>query len=142
MPQVAKETVGVVGLAPRERVQQRTAGAPLPQVLEETVDVGRLVLHERVQQRAAEQIEDAPQSPPEVIEAVTLVPREQAPQRTAEKLAKSRPAFAAYWKIALQEPISAGMRNKFSRECLLCGFQLWRYWLILQGVERRRNEAW
>ena len=56
MPQTAKETVGVVGLAPRERMQQRTVDAPTPQ----TVEVGWLVLHERVQQRAAEQIEDAP----------------------------------------------------------------------------------
>ena len=36
----------------------------------------KLVSQERVQQRAAEQIEDAPQSPAEVVEAVTLVPHE------------------------------------------------------------------
>ena len=56
---------------PCERMQQRTVDAPTPQLLEETVEVGRLVLHERVQQRTAEQVEDAPQSPAEVIEAVT-----------------------------------------------------------------------
>ena len=39
--------------------------------------------HGRVQQRPAEQSEDAPQSPAEVVEAVTLVPREQAQQRTS-----------------------------------------------------------
>ena len=48
VPQIAKETHGVVGLAPRERVQQRTA----------------------------EQFEDAPQSPAEVVEAVTSVQNE------------------------------------------------------------------
>ena len=30
VPQIAKETVGVVGLAPRERVQQQTVFAPTP----------------------------------------------------------------------------------------------------------------
>ena len=44
----------------------------MPLVLEETVEVGRLFPHERVQQRTAEQIEDAPQSPAEAVEAVTL----------------------------------------------------------------------
>ena len=58
------------------RMQQRTVDAPTPQVLEETVEVGRSVSHERVQQRAAEQIEDAPQSPAEVVEAVRTVPRQ------------------------------------------------------------------
>ena len=53
MPQIAKETVGVMGLAPRSRMQQRTVDASTRQ----TVEVGRLVLRERVQQRAAEQIE-------------------------------------------------------------------------------------
>ena len=48
----------------------------MPQIAKETAGVVRLVLHERVQQRTAEQIEDAPQSPAEVVEAVTLVPRE------------------------------------------------------------------
>ena len=60
----------------RERVQQRTADAPMSLVLEEIVEMVRSVSHERVQQRAAEQIEDAPQSPAEVVEAVTSVPRE------------------------------------------------------------------
>ena len=110
--QIAKETVGVVGLAPRERVQQRTADAPMPQVLEETVEavrvvqresmqqqtvyattpevleetveVGRLVLHERVQQQAAEQIEDAPPSPEETVETVRSVSHERV-QRAAEQ---------------------------------------------------------
>ena len=44
----------------------------MPQVLEETAEAMRGVLHERVQQRAAEQIEDAPQSPAEAVDAVTL----------------------------------------------------------------------
>ena len=57
-------------------MQQRTVDAPTPQVLEETVEVGRSVSHERVQQRAADQIEDAPQSPAEVVEAVRTVPRQ------------------------------------------------------------------
>ena len=56
MPQSAKETFGVAGSAPRERVQQRTVDAPTHQVLEETVAVDGLVLHERVQQHTAEQI--------------------------------------------------------------------------------------
>ena len=51
VPQIVEETVGVVGLAPRERMQQQTVYAPTPQVLEATVEVGSLVLHERVQQR-------------------------------------------------------------------------------------------
>ena len=38
MPQIAEETVGVVGLAPRERVPQQTAESLMPQVLEETVE--------------------------------------------------------------------------------------------------------
>ena len=45
-----------------------------------------LVPRERVQQRTAEQIEDAPQSPEETVEAVTLVPRERVQQRTAEQI--------------------------------------------------------
>ena len=57
-------------------MQQRTVDAPTPQVLEETVEVGRSVSHERVQQRAAEQIEDAAQSPASVVEAVRTVPRQ------------------------------------------------------------------
>ena len=48
-----------------------------------------LVPRERVQQRTAEQIEDAPQSPEETIEAVTLVPRERVQQRTAEQCASN-----------------------------------------------------
>ena len=52
-------------------------------VLVETVEVGRLIPHERVQQRAVEQSEDAPQPPVVVVEAMTLVPREQAQQRTS-----------------------------------------------------------
>ena len=76
MPQTATETLGVLGLAPRERVQLQTVDAPTPQVLEETVEVGRSVSHERVQQRTAEQFEDAPQSPAEVVEAVSVVPHE------------------------------------------------------------------
>ena len=96
------------------------------------------VPHVRVQQRTTEQFEDAPQSPAGVVEEVTFVPREQAHQRTAWKIGevpdgKPRLAFAAYsgvvpWKIALQERIYEEMRDKISRECLLCGFQLWRYW--------------
>ena len=74
VPQIAKETPGVVGLAPRERVQQWTVDAPTPRVLEETVEMVRSVSHERVLQRAAEQIKDARQSLVEVVEAVTLVP--------------------------------------------------------------------
>ena len=45
-----------------------------------------LVPHERVQQRTAEQIEDAPQSSEETVEAVTLVPHERVQQRTAEQI--------------------------------------------------------
>ena len=106
-----KSLYDAVGLAPRERMQQRTVDAPMPQVLEETVEAVGLVLHERAQQRTAEQFEDvphhpeetvemvrsvshervqqredAPQSPAEVVEAVTLVPREQAQRRTAEQI--------------------------------------------------------
>ena len=40
----------------------------------------------RVQQRTAEQIEDAPQSLAEVVEAVTSVPRERVQQRTAGQI--------------------------------------------------------
>ena len=85
MPQIAKETVGVVGLTPHERVQQRTAEQfeDLPQHPEVTVKAVTSVPHERVQQRTAVQIEDAPQSSEDVVEAVTLVPREQAQQRTS-----------------------------------------------------------
>ena len=114
MPQIAKETVGVVGLVPRERVQQRTADAPIPQVfeetvkavrvvqhermqqrtvdapmpqvLEETVDVGRLVLHERVQQRTAEQFESAPQHLEETVVMVRSVSHERVQQRAAEQI--------------------------------------------------------
>ena len=82
-PQVLEETVEAVRVVQRERVQQRAVDAPTPQVLEETVEVGRLVLHVREQQRTAEQIEDTPQSPAEVVEVVTFVPRERAPQRTS-----------------------------------------------------------
>ena len=45
-----------------------------------------LVPHERVQKRTAELIEDAPQSPAGVVEAVTSIPREQAQQRTAGEI--------------------------------------------------------
>ena len=41
---------------------------------------------EQVQHRTAEQIEDAPRSPEETVEAVTLVPRERVQQRLAEKI--------------------------------------------------------
>ena len=85
MPQIAKETVGVVGLAPRERMQQQTVHAPTPQVLEETVELGRLVLHERVQQRTAEHFEDAPQHQEETVEMVRLVSHERVQQRAAEQ---------------------------------------------------------
>ena len=47
-----------------------------------------LVLRERVQQLTAEQIGVAPQSPEEVVEAVTSVPRERVQLRTAGKLAR------------------------------------------------------
>ena len=75
-PQILEATVEVVRLVPRESVQQ-----PSVQEVEENVDVVRLVPHKRVQQRTAGQIEDAPQSPAEVVEAVTFVPREQAQKR-------------------------------------------------------------
>ena len=93
------ETVEVVSLAPHERVQQRSAEKRevVPQTPEETVEVGRLVLHDRVQQRTAKQIEDAPQSPAEAVEAVTLqllhslrnMGRERA-VRSFEKLREKR----------------------------------------------------
>ena len=94
MPQIAKETVGVVGLAPRERMQQRTVDAPTPQVLAETVEVGRLVLHERVQQRIAEQFEDAPQHVEETVEMVRSVSYERVQQRAAEQI-EDAPQFRA-----------------------------------------------
>ena len=83
MPQVLEETVEAVRVVQRERMQQQTVFAPTPQSPEETVEMVRSVSHEHLQQRAAEQIEDAPQSLEETVEAVTLVPREQAQQRTS-----------------------------------------------------------
>ena len=82
---------------PRERVQQRSAEkeiladlwrifqehisdrtqiveVPMPQIAKETVEAVRVVQRERVQQRTAEQTEDLPQSPAEVVDAVTPVP--------------------------------------------------------------------
>ena len=59
-PQHLEETVGMVSLAPQERVQQRTA--------EETVELVKLVSQERV--------EDIPQFREETVAVVTLVPRE------------------------------------------------------------------
>ena len=59
VPQIVKETPGVVRLAPRERVQRWTVDALTPWVLEETVEVGRVVLHEREPQRAATLVGEA-----------------------------------------------------------------------------------
>ena len=86
MPQIAEDTIGVVELAPRERVPQQTADAPMPQVLEETVEAVRVVQRERMQQRTAEKIEDSPQSLEKPVGAGTLVPRERVQQRTAEQI--------------------------------------------------------
>ena len=94
VPQIAKETLGVARLAPRERMQQRTVDAPTPQVLEETVEVGRLVSHERVQQRAAGQIEDLPQHPKETVEMARSVSHERLHQRAAEHI-EYAPQFPA-----------------------------------------------
>ena len=107
---------------------QRTAEQfeDAPQHPEETVEIVASVSHERV----AEQMEDALQSPAEVVEADSELPK------------KWRSTGVGFWKIALQERISEWLPNKISRECLLCGFQLWKYRLISQGVERRRREAW
>ena len=83
---------------------------------------------------------------------VGWVPREQAQQQTAEKMAEYRRrqtktgVCSVQWSWPLENcPSGAdffGVRDKISRDCLLCGFQLWRHWLILQGVERRKHEAW
>ena len=102
-----EETVEEGRLFLHERVQQRTVGVPMPLVLEETVEQARLVLHDRVQQRTAKQIEDAPQSPAEAVEAVTLqllhslrnMGRERA-VRSFEKLREKR-ALWQCWKDLL-----------------------------------------
>ena len=85
VPQVLEETIEVVRLAPRERVQQRTV-VPMPQVLEETVKVVRLAPHERGQQRTAEHSADVLQCAEETIEVVRFAPRERVQQRTAEQI--------------------------------------------------------
>ena len=99
MPQIAEEFVAAVGLAPFERVEQRTADAPMPQVLDETVKAVRVVLHERVQQRTAGRFEHAPQSPAEVVEAVTLVPRERAQQGTAGEIGEVPETASQDWRL-------------------------------------------
>ena len=69
-------------------MQQRAAEQieDAPQSPEETVDAVTLVLGDRVQQRTAEQIEDPPESQEETVQAVMLVPRERVQQRTAEQI--------------------------------------------------------
>ena len=88
---------------------------------------------ERVQQRTPEQIEDVPQFREETIDALTLVPRERAHSKlpknwrsTGDGMPKQAFAYSRVGlrKIALQERIFEGMRNKISRECLLHGFQV------------------
>ena len=97
VPQSPQETVEVGRLFLHERFHERTVGVPRPLVLEETIELGRFVPHERVQHSTAEQIEDAPQSSAEVVEAVTLqllhslrnMGREH-PMRCLEKLLEKR----------------------------------------------------
>ena len=81
VPQFQEETVAVVELAPRERVQHRTAEQieDSPQFREETVAVAGLAPRDREQQRS-------PQSPEETVEAATPVPHERMQQRTAKKI--------------------------------------------------------
>ena len=90
-PGIAEHSVTTASL-PRERVQQRTAEEidDAPQSPEETVEAVTPVPRERVQQHTAQQIEDTPQSPEETVEAVTLVPRERVQQHTAGKLVMSQ----------------------------------------------------
>ena len=69
-----------------ERVQQETA---TPESPEETVEVVSLAPRERVQQQIVEHVEDEPQSPSETIEAVAFPSREQVQQRIDEKFVKA-----------------------------------------------------
>ena len=62
----------------------------------------RSVSHERVKQRAAEQIEDAPQSPAEVVEAVTLVPRERAHEKLGVYFRAWTRVNARWWKARVR----------------------------------------
>ena len=105
-PQYPEETVEMVRSVSHERVQQRAAeqtrlhlrkrpsrwwgrshinecNSEPPNRLrirlhlrKRPAEMAGSVSHEQVQQRAAEQTEDAPPSPAEVVEAVTLVPHE------------------------------------------------------------------
>ena len=63
-----------------ERVQKRAAEQTedAPQSPEETVEMVRSVSHERVQQRAAGRTGGAPQSPEETVEMVRSVSHERA----------------------------------------------------------------
>ena len=76
VPQSPEDTVNLLKLVLQERVT--TADRRVA----ETVAVVGLAPRERVQHRTAEQIEDLPQHPEETVEVVTLVPQEQAQQQT------------------------------------------------------------
>ena len=84
--QILKETVKEGRSPTFERVQQETA---TPESPAETVEVVSLAPRERVQQQIVEHVEDEPQSPPETIEAVAFLSREQVQQRIDEKIVKA-----------------------------------------------------
>ena len=82
----------------------------------------------RVQLRTAEKIGDVPQFRKEtceqigVIEVPETASQDRRLQHTVEQAFVDRVEAV---KIALQERISAGMRDQISREYLQCYFTLW-----------------
>ena len=95
---------------------------------EKTVEAVTLVPRVRVQLRAAEKIWDVPQFRKEtceqigVIEVPETASQDRRLQHTVEQAFVDRVEAV---KIALQERISAGMRDQISREYLQCYFTLW-----------------
>ena len=103
-------------------MQQRTAEAQLT----------RNFPQERISERA--QIVDVPvpQVAKETVEAVRVVQRERMQQRAVDA-----PTF---WELkGTVEMVRSVLHERVQQHTVEQIFQLWRYWLILQGVERRQK---
>ena len=142
VPQVVKEDLEVIKVPQKRYV--------VPHVPEETAELVKLVAQERVQQRTVEaqftgdfplerisertQIVDepVPQIAKETVEAVRVVQREHMQQWTVDA-----PTLQELKETV--EMVISVLHERAQQHTAKQIFQLWRFWLMLQGVGRRQK---